>query len=54
MRTIALTGEGGGTLAPQADVLLAVPSRRTPLIQQVHLCLYHYLCEHVEWRLAAI
>lgn len=54
MRTIALTGEGGGNLAPLADFLLAVPSRHTPLIQQVHLCLYHYLCEHVERRLAAI
>jgi len=54
MRTIALTGEGGGKLAPLSDFLLAVPSRRTPLIQQVHLCLYHYLCEHVERRLAAL
>jgi D-sedoheptulose 7-phosphate isomerase len=54
MRTIALTGQGGGTLAPLSDFLLAVPSRSTPLIQQVHLCLYHYFCEHVERRLAAI
>ena len=48
LATIALTGEGGGRLAPLADHLLAVPSRRTPLIQQVHLCLYHHLCERVE------
>ncbi|HMR31415.1 MAG TPA: SIS domain-containing protein [Geminicoccaceae bacterium] len=48
MATIALTGEGGGRLAPLTDHLLAVPSRRTPLIQQAHLCLYHYLCEAVE------
>ena len=54
MRTIALTGEGGGSLAPLADFLLAVPSRRTPLIQQVHICLYHYICEHVERRLLAV
>ncbi len=54
MRTIALTGEGGGSLAPLADFLMAVPSRRTPLIQQVHLCLYHYLCEQVERRMMAI
>jgi D-sedoheptulose 7-phosphate isomerase len=54
MRTIALTGQGGGTLAPLADTLMAVPSRHTPLIQQAHLCLYHYLCEHVERRLAEI
>ena len=54
MKTIALTGEGGGTLAPLADFLFAVPSRYTPFIQQVHLCLYHYLCEHVERRLASL
>jgi D-sedoheptulose 7-phosphate isomerase len=53
MATIALTGEGGGKLAPLADYLLAVPSRRTPLVQQVHLCLYHYLCEQVERRMMA-
>jgi D-sedoheptulose 7-phosphate isomerase len=51
MRTIALTGEGGGALAPLADHLLAVPSRHTPLIQQVHLCLYHYLCMQIEERI---
>jgi D-sedoheptulose 7-phosphate isomerase len=52
MITIALTGEGGGKLAPLSDILLAVPSRRTPLIQQGHICLYHYLCEQVETALA--
>ena len=52
MTTIALTGDGGGRLAALSDVLLAVPSRSTPLIQQAHLCLYHYLCEAVEARLA--
>lgn len=53
MGTIALTGEGGGTLAPLADFLMAVPSRYTPLVQQVHLCLYHYLCQQVERRMMA-
>lgn len=53
MTTIALTGEGGGKLAALSDILLAAPSRRTPLIQQVHICLYHYLCEQIEARLAA-
>ncbi len=54
MRTIALTGQGGGALAPLSDHLMAVPSRHTPLIQQAHVCLYHYLCEHVERRLAQV
>lgn len=46
--TIAMTGEGGGKLADLADVLIAVPSTTTALIQQVHICLYHYICERVE------
>lgn len=48
MTTIALTGEGGGALAPLADFLFAAPSRSTPLIQQAHLCLYHHLCAAIE------
>ncbi|MBB1093380.1 SIS domain-containing protein [Rhodopseudomonas palustris] len=51
MTTIGLTGEGGGKMAAVSDVLIDVPSRSTPLIQQVHVCLYHYICEHVEARL---
>jgi len=54
MKTIALTGEDGGQLGALADYLLAVPCRHTPLIQQVHTCLYHYLCGRVEERLVAI
>jgi len=53
VKTIAFTGQGGGKLAPLADVLLDVPSRSTPLIQQAHICLYHFLCEQVEARCAA-
>lgn len=54
MTTIALTGAEGGKLGSLADVLLAVPSRSTPLIQQVHICIYHYLCAEIETRVAAI
>jgi D-sedoheptulose 7-phosphate isomerase len=52
MQTIALTGEGGGKLAPLSDFLLAAPSRCTPLVQQVHLCVYHYLCQQIEERMS--
>jgi D-sedoheptulose 7-phosphate isomerase len=48
MRTIAFTGKEGGKLAPHSDILLAAPSSSTPLIQQVHICLYHYLCHAIE------
>lgn len=52
MTVVALTGAGGGKLAPKADILLAAPSTDTPLIQQVHICVYHYLCAEVEARIA--
>lgn len=50
MKVIALTGEGGGKLAEFADVLLDVPSRETPRIQEMHVMLYHYFCEQLEAR----
>jgi D-sedoheptulose 7-phosphate isomerase len=52
MTTIGLTGAGGGKMAAHCDYLLAVPSRFTPAIQQVHLCLYHYFCAALEAALA--
>lgn len=51
IRTIGMTGEGGGRLAPLCDVLLAVPVRETPRIQEVHLVTYHAICASVEDRL---
>lgn len=51
VKTIAMTGEGGGKLASLSDYLLAVPSKNTPLIQQAHICLYHYLCMEIEKRM---
>jgi D-sedoheptulose 7-phosphate isomerase len=48
MRVIALTGEGGGDLSQVADILLSAPSSLTPRIQEVHMMVYHYLCEQVE------
>jgi D-sedoheptulose 7-phosphate isomerase len=52
MATIGLTGEGGGKMRALCDHLFAVPSRSTPMVQQVHICLYHYLCAGIERRLA--
>jgi D-sedoheptulose 7-phosphate isomerase len=50
MVTVALTGEGGGAMPGLSDHLFAVPSKETALVQQVHLCFYHYLCDAVEQR----
>lgn len=48
LKTIALTGAGGGACAELADVLLAVPDKHTPRIQQAQQVIYHVLCELVE------
>ena len=51
--TVALTGAGGGQLAPLADVLLAVPDHRTNHIQEAHIVLGHLICAIVEQRLCS-
>lgn|SRR5512135_31385 len=48
MAILALTGESGGKLAGRADIVLRAPSRLTPRIQEMHIMLYHYICERVE------
>ncbi len=48
MKTVAFTKKGNTKIAPLSDVLIAVPSSSTPLIQQVHACLYHYVCHAIE------
>jgi D-sedoheptulose 7-phosphate isomerase len=53
LRTVGLTGTGGGKLAPLCDVLLAVPLTATARIQEVHLVTYHAICAAVEARILA-
>ena len=48
MKTVALTGEGGGKIAQYADYLIDVPSKDTPRIQEVHILIGHIICEMVE------
>ncbi len=45
---VGLTGETGGELKNCCDLLLNVPSRNTPRIQEAHILLGHILCELVE------
>ena len=46
--TIAFTCETGGKMAGNADILLNVPSRNTPRIQEGHITIGHIICELVE------
>lgn len=48
LKTISLTGCGGGELAPLTDISMIVPSSETARIQESHLCIIHTICELVE------
>lgn len=45
---IAMTGETGGKMKDFADILLNVPSKDTPRIQESHIMIGHIICELVE------
>lgn len=48
LKTIAMTGKGGGAAAAHADVLLDVPLIETARVQEVHLVTYHSICAALE------
>ncbi|HOS95324.1 MAG TPA: D-sedoheptulose 7-phosphate isomerase [Armatimonadota bacterium] len=45
---VGFSGAGGGPMASLCDVCLAVPSRDTARIQEVHVTIAHILCELIE------
>lgn len=48
MKTIALSGESGGGLPELCDLIVKVPSKNVPRIQEIHLLIGHIICENVE------
>jgi D-sedoheptulose 7-phosphate isomerase len=48
MITVSMTGATGGKMRAHSDLLLNVPSKDTPRIQEVHILLGHIICELVE------
>jgi phosphoheptose isomerase len=48
MTTIGLTGESGGLLAAQADMVIHAPAKETAAVQAWHIHIYHCLCEMLE------
>ena len=45
---IGLTGRDGGQLAPLCDVLIDVQSDNVAKIQELHLPIYHEICQSIE------
>ncbi|WP_404385170.1 D-sedoheptulose 7-phosphate isomerase [Caenispirillum salinarum] len=48
IRTIGLTGAGGGRMAEACDLCIKVPATRTNRIQEMHIAVGHLLCGMVE------
>jgi D-sedoheptulose 7-phosphate isomerase len=48
LKTIALTGDSGGKLAPLCDLTIHAPASDTPRVQEFHLPIYHSICTVVE------
>jgi D-sedoheptulose 7-phosphate isomerase len=51
IKTVALTGRGGGKMKELADLCLNVPSTDTPRIQESHIMVGHIICELIETEL---
>jgi len=45
---LSLTGQDGGRLASLADIAIRAPATRTDRVQEMHITLYHCLCEMLE------
>jgi D-sedoheptulose 7-phosphate isomerase len=50
---IGMTGESGGALSDESELLLAVPAAVTARVQEAHIFLGHHLCDLVEASFAA-
>ena len=51
MIVVGLTGDTGGKMCYLCDILINIPSKDTPRIQESHILVGHILCEMVEDRL---
>ena len=48
LRSIGLTGKGGGKLLGAVDVPIVIPSDVTARIQETHITVLHVLCERID------
>ena len=48
LTVVSLTGAGGGRLASLADIAIRAPAVQTDRVQELHVQLYHCLCEMLE------
>lgn len=47
-KILGLSGNGGGAMNDICDINIAIPSKDTPRIQEMHLLIEHTLCDIIE------
>lgn len=47
-KTVGFTGRDGGKLAELVDLVISVPSDKTPRIQESHITIFHIICYVIE------
>lgn len=53
MKTACFTGFKGGKVNKLSDILVNAPGKKTAEIQELHIILYHMICEIIDHRLDA-
>jgi D-sedoheptulose 7-phosphate isomerase len=48
LRTIGMTGQGGGAMPGVCEITIRAPYERTSDIQEAHFPIYHALCAGLE------
>ena len=48
MFTVGFTGENGGKMKGNCDVMICIPSEDTPRIQEAHILIGHIICQLIE------
>jgi D-sedoheptulose 7-phosphate isomerase len=47
-KTVGFTNYDGGEMKDYCDILLKIPSKNTPRVQEGHELVYHIICDNVE------
>ena len=53
IKTVGFLGQDGGQLQPLVDIALTVSVSQTPLVQEMHICAGHIICDIIETEFAS-
>jgi D-sedoheptulose 7-phosphate isomerase len=48
VKVLSFSARDGGKLRPVSDHSVIIPTQRTDRAQELHLCIEHIICDHVE------